>query len=88
MKMHLKLFALLLCLVMLFTSLVSCVDNSTDSNSNDTKENTDSADDSQNSNIDEDKVLVLFRNGEYTASFKIPDIASDSETAVYAKLRG
>ena len=84
MKIHLKLSALLLCLVMIVTSLVSCVQNN-DGNSSDTKETTDN---SQNSDIDETKSLILFKDGAYTSSFRLPDIASDSETAVYAKLRG
>lgn len=87
MKIHLKLSALLLCLVMIGTSLVSCVQNSND-NSSDTKDTTDNAETSHICDIDETKSLILFKEGAYTSSFKLPDIASDSETAVYAKLRG
>ena len=86
MKINLRLFALLLCLVIAFTSLVSCANSIIEPNQNDTtsqKEN----DDSEGSTIDETKSLILYKNGEYTAKFLIPDIASDSEKAVYAKLR-
>ena len=86
MKINLRLFALLLCLVIAFTSLVSCANGIIEPNQNDTtsqKEN----DDSEGSTIDETKSLILYKNGEYTAKFLIPDIASDSEKAVYAKLR-
>lgn len=88
MKIHLKLLSLLLCMIMAITSLVSCADSIIEPNPDDTKDNADNSETSHDCEIDETKSLVLFRDGAYTASFKLPDIASDSETAVYAKLRG
>ena len=87
MKINLRLFALLLCLVIAFTSLVSCANSIIEPNQNDTTSQKENDDDSEGSTIDETKSLILYKNGEYTAKFLIPDIASDSEKAVYAKLR-
>ena len=87
MKINLRLFALLLCLVIAFTSLVSCANGIIEPNQNDTASQKENDDDSEGSTIDETKSLILYKNGEYTAKFLIPDIASDSEKAVYAKLR-
>ena len=87
MKINLRLFALLLCLVIAFTSLVSCANSIIEPNQNDTTSQKENDDDSEGSTIDETKSLILYKDGEYTAKFLIPDIASDSEKAVYAKLR-
>ena len=85
MKRHIKLLSLLLCLIMAITSLVSC-NNIVEPNLTDTTDN--NTNDSQSSTIDDSKVLVLYKDGAYTTKFLMPDIASDSEKAVYAKLRG
>ena len=87
MKIRLKLLSLLLCLIMVITSLVSCVNSIIEPNQSDTKDS-DSTDKTQSSTIDESKALILYKDGAYTAKFIMPDIASDSEQAVYAKLRG
>lgn len=93
MKKHLKLLSLLLCLILVLTSIVSCGENIFEPVAKDTK-NTTTADTSNNSNsdkvdsLDEEKALVLFKDGAYVAKFIMPDLASESEKAVYAKLRG
>ena len=88
MKKYFKLISLLLCLVMAFTSLVSCANNIFEPNQNDTKDPDDNSNNSQGSTVDDSKVLVLYKDGAYTAKFLMPDIASASEKAVYANLRG
>ena len=86
MKTRLRLISLLLCLILTLISLVSCGGNTAETDAKDTTPS-DTLDDSQNSLINEDEVLVLFKDGAYTSKFLIPDIASSSEKSVYVKLR-
>ena len=92
MKNHLKLISLLLCLILVLTSIVSCGESIFEPVAKDTKQPNDTTETTKNSNktdsVDEEKSLILFKDGAYLAKFIMPDLASESEKAVYAKLRG
>lgn len=93
MKKHIKLLSLILCMIIVFASFAACGNNSgnstpTNENAKDTQKTPDSSDKTQSSIIDESKALIIYQNGAYTAKFIMPDLASDAEQAVYAKLRG
>ena len=95
MKTHLKILSLFLCFIVIITSLISCGESLFETIPNDDKAKNDNIDNSQNAEtddtdnpkVDEAKVLVLFKNGAYTAKFIVPDLASDTEKSVYTKLR-
>lgn len=95
MKIHLKLLSLLLCLIIVSTSFVSCIENIFEPVTKDTKDtkgdlgNSETSKDSNKTDVlNEEKSLILFNNGAYLAKFIMPDLASESEKSVYAKLRG
>lgn len=85
MKLHLKLLSLLLCLVMIFSSLVACGDEEIQESESSTFESFESSEKVEN--VSNPNGLVLFKNGEYTAKFVISSTPSEAEKNVYSTLR-
>ena len=88
MKKSIKLLSILIALLTAASVMFSCANPSGDNGNTDNKL-TDSPDTSPSDNDVENDLqrFVLFKNGAYTAKIVVPEMSTDAENAVYAKLR-
>lgn len=90
MKKRTRILSLLLAIITAVLTMISCTKPSSepkDTEKKDDPQNTSQADDSSETISIKDG-FVIFANKSYYAKVILPEIATDSEKAVYAKLRG
>ena len=90
MKKSIRLLSLLLSLIVISLTVISCSEGLLDNQNKSTESNSTAQTDTSGKKIpfyDDSTCIMLFTDGKYVTNVVVPDIASEAEKMIYARIR-